>query len=74
MTLERAEEILKGVVAKPEPKVLGKDPKSKQDIVLANGRYGLYLKCGKNNYAIPRSLDAKNLSFEDAVKIIAAKK
>ena len=74
MTLERAEEILKGVVAKPEPKVLGKDPKSKQDIVLANGRYGLYLKCGKNNYAIPRSLNAKNLSFEDAVKIIAAKK
>ncbi|MBR1605266.1 MAG: type I DNA topoisomerase [Alphaproteobacteria bacterium] len=74
ITLERAEEILKGVAAKPEPKVLGKDPKSKQDIILAQGRYGLYIKCGKNNYAIPRNLDAKNLTLEQAVQIISAKK
>ena len=74
ITLERAEEILKGVTAKPEPKVLGKDPKSKQDIILAQGRYGLYLKCGKNNYAIPRNLDAQNLTFEQAQQIISTKK
>ena len=74
ITLERAEEILQGVVAKPEPKVLGKEPKSKQDIILANGRYGLYLKCGKTNYAIPKSLDAKNLTLEQALQIISEKK
>ena len=74
ITLERAEEILQGVTAKPEPKVLGKEPKSKQDIILAQGRYGLYIKCGKNNYAIPRNLDAKNLTFEQALQIVNAKK
>jgi DNA topoisomerase-1 len=74
ITLERAEEILKGVVAKPEPKILGKETKSKQDIILAQGRYGLYIKCGKNNYAIPRNLDAKNLTLEQAQQIISAKK
>lgn len=74
ITLERAEEILKGVVAKPEPKILGKEPKSKQDIILANGRYGLYLKCGKTNYAIPKNLDAKTLTFEQALQIVNSKK
>lgn len=74
ITLERAEEILKGVVAKPEPTILGKDPKSKNDIVLAQGRYGLYIKCGKNNYAIPRTIDAKTITLEQAIQIINTKK
>ena len=74
ITLERAEELLQNVAAKPEPKILGKDPKSKQDVLLQDGRYGPYLKCGKNNYAIPRSVDSKTLTLEDALKIISTKK
>ena len=74
ITLERAEELLQNVAAKPEPKILGKDPKSKQDISLQDGRYGPYLKCGKNNYAIPRNVDSKTLTLEDALKIINTKK
>lgn len=74
ITLERAEQLLQNVAAKPEPKNLGKDPKSKQDILLQDGRYGPYLKCGKNNYAIPRNIDNKTLTLEEAIKIISAKK
>ena len=74
ITLERAEEILKDVVAKPEPKKLGKHPTTGEDIVLSKGRYGMYLKCGKNNYAIPKGYAPSSLTEEEAVKIVKEKK
>ena len=74
ITKERALEILQTAVAKPEPKILGKNPKTGEDIVLSKGRYGMYLKCGKNNYAIPKGYSLSELSFDDAMKIISAKK
>ncbi len=74
ITKERAQEILQTAVAKPEPKVLGKNPKTGEDVVLSKGRYGMYIKCGKNNYAIPKGYSLSELSFDDAMKIISAKK
>lgn len=74
ITPERAEEILQSAIAKPEPKILGKNPANGEDIVLSKGRYGMYIKCGKNNYAIPKGYSLSELSFDDAVKIINAKK
>lgn len=74
ITLERAEEILKNVAERPAGTVLGKNPKDKNDITVLSGRYGPYIKCGKNNYAIPREFKDKELSLEDALKIMAAKK
>ena len=73
ITAERAAELLQNVAAKPEAKILGKD-KSGNDIILSSGRYGPYLKCGKNNYALPKELKGKELTLEDALKVIAAKK
>lgn len=73
ITAERAAELLQNVVAKPEAKVLGKN-KDEQEIQLATGRYGPYIKCGKNNYALPKDLRGKEVTLEDALKIIAAKK
>lgn len=70
ITLERAEELLKNVVPKAEAKVLGKHPKSKEDIQLAVGRYGEYIKCGKNNYRIPSALKGGEITLDDAIKII----
>lgn len=74
ITAERAEELLKGAVAKPEPKVLGKNPKNNEDISVNKGRYGMYLKCGKENFAIPKGYAPSELTLEDAIKIISAKK
>ncbi len=74
ITKERAEELLKGAVTKPEAKVIGMHPKQKADILLANGRYGPYLKCGKNNYALPKELRGKDVSLEEALKVIDAAK
>lgn len=74
ITLERAEEILKNVAERPTGKILGQNPKDKADITVLSGRYGPYIKCGKNNYAIPREFKDRELTLEDALKIIAAKK
>ena len=74
ITKERAEEILGGVKAKAEPAILGKNPKTNEDIILATGRYGLYIKCGKTNYAIPPKQRKPDLSLDEALKIISAEK
>lgn len=74
ITLERAEEILKGVAERPAGKILGQHPKDKADITLNSGRYGPYLKWSRNNYAIPKEYRDKELTLDDALKIISAKK
>lgn len=74
ITSERAEELLKNAVAKPEPTVLAQHPTTKEDITLNKGRYGMYLKCGKNNYAIPKGYAPSSLTVEEAIKIVTEKK
>ncbi len=74
ITLERAEEILKNVAERPAGKVIGQHPKDKADITLNVGRYGPYLKWGKNNYALPKALKDKEPTLEEALQIINAKK
>lgn len=74
ITSERAEELLKNAVAKPEPTVLAQHPTTKEDITLNKGRYGMYLKCGKNNYAIPKGYTPSSLTAEEAIKIVTEKK
>lgn len=74
ITKERAEEILKDAKPKQESKVLGKNPANGEDVILATGRYGLYIKCGKTNYAIPSKQRTPDLSLDEALKIISAKK
>jgi len=74
ITLERAEQILQGVAEKPQAKVIGVHPENKQEITLNSGRYGPYLKWGKNNYALPKDLRGQEPTLEQALQIIAAKK
>ena len=74
ITAERAEELLKNAVAKPEPAVLAQHPTTKENITLNKGRYGMYLKCGKNNYAIPKGYAPSSLTAEEAIQIVTAKK
>lgn len=70
ITKARAEELLKGVVAKAEAKVLGQHPRLKEEVQLAVGRYGQYIKCGKNNYRIPNALRGGEITLDDAIKVI----
>ena len=70
ITLERAQEILKNVAERPQGKVLGLNPKNKQEVILMPGRYGPYLKCGRTNYALPKDLKSKEPSLDEALNII----
>ena len=74
ITLERAEQILQGVAEKTQATVIGTNPQNNEQITLNSGRYGPYLKCGKNNYALPKDLQGKEIDIETAMKIISAKK
>ena len=74
MTLERAKELLSGVAEKPAALVIGTHPTLKAEITLNNGRFGPYLKCGKNNYALPKNLQGKEITLEEAITVINAKK
>lgn len=74
MTKERAIELLSTAKEKPTGKILGVYPKNKQNIQLLMGRYGPYLKCGRFNYAIPKSVSGHEPTLEEAIKIIETKK
>lgn len=74
ITIERAEQLLTNVAEKPVGKTLGVHPKDKKEIVLNVGRYGPYLKWGKNNYALPKEFKDKEPSLEESLQIIANKK
>ena len=43
---------------------------SEQDIQILNGRYGPYIKKGKDNYKIPKDKSAEHLTVEDCLEII----
>ena len=38
---------------------------------LLNGRYGAYLKIGKDNFKLPKGTEAANLSLEECLVIAA---
>jgi DNA topoisomerase-1 len=74
ITLERAKELLQSSETKTTGQILGTHPKTNEEISLNNGRYGPYIKCGKNNYALPKEYKDKQIYLEDALNIISAKK
>ena len=44
--------------------------KENPEVKLLNGRWGPYIAFKKNNYKIPKSTDASNLSFDDCMMLI----
>lgn len=68
ITAERAIEL---IVSKREDdaskiiKIFEENP----DMQLLNGRYGAYLKIGKNNYKLPKDAVPENLTYEECVHI-----
>ena len=39
-------------------------------VLIANGRYGAYLKWGDENFRLPRSVDTSSLTLDDAIGFI----
>ena len=69
ITRERAIEMIEAHKQKEKDKYIKKFPEDAELFVL-NGRYGAYIKKGKNNYRIPKGTEPTSLTFEACMEII----
>jgi len=82
ITLEEAIEIIKEAEKNPKGKATRKKAEplkelgkhGKEDIAVYSGRYGPYVKCGKVNATIPKDKKPEELTLEEAIELIEAKK
>jgi DNA topoisomerase-1 len=54
-------------------KDFGKPKEFKEKIQILNGRYGVYLKCGKTNVSIAKDTDIEKFTIDDAVSLLEEK-
>jgi len=54
-------------------KDFGKPKEFKEKIQILNGRYGVYLKCGKTNVSIAKDTDLEKFSIDDALSLLEEK-
>ncbi len=78
VTLERALELLsqarkKGKGGSNVIKELGTHPQDGKEVRVMTGRYGPYIKYGKKNISLPKSVEPDNITLEEAVELIAKK-
>ena len=60
--------------AAPEPlKELGEHPTEGGKVAIYEGKYGPYVKHGKINATLPKDADPKEVSLDEAVKLVEAK-
>jgi len=67
ITIQDAEQIISQADAKPASAVIAQWG----DIQLIKGAYGPYLKCGTDNYKLPKDIDPESITEESAKEIIA---
>jgi DNA topoisomerase-1 len=68
ITLERAIEIILDKRESDANKIIKLFPE-REDVQLLNGRWGAYLKIGKDNFKLPKGTDAEKLSLEECLTI-----
>ena len=71
ITLERAIVLIEEKREKDNKKII-KSFENEPELLILNGRWGPYISYKKNNYKIPKSHIASDLSVEDAMKLIVA--
>jgi len=69
INIERAKEVIEAKRKADKERII-KEFNEDPEMQLLNGRWGPYLKKGKKNFRLPKDVDAKNLTYDDCVKII----
>ncbi|RED15311.1 type I DNA topoisomerase [Parasphingopyxis lamellibrachiae] len=60
----------RGRGAREPLKILGKHPRTEEEIKLMDGRYGPYVTDGTTNATIPKTVDKDDLTLEEAAQLI----
>lgn len=68
VNLDRAIELIKVKQEEEKNKVIKLFPEN-EDVQLLNGRYGAYLKIGRDNFRLPKDKDPKELTLEECLEI-----
>ena len=68
VTLDRAIELILAKREEDANRMIKTFPEN-PDVHLLNGRYGAYLKIGKDNYKLPKGSDAAKLTLEECLRI-----
>jgi DNA topoisomerase-1 len=56
------------------PRTLGDHPQSKEPIVALSGKFGPYVKCGSETRSLPAEISPIDVSFEQAMELLAQPK
>ena len=56
------------------PRDLGEHPENKETIVVHNGRYGPYVKCGSETRSLPGDISPLDVTLKQAVELLAQPK
>ena len=73
ITMERAKELIAEKIAAEKNRVI-KTFEENKDVQVLNGRYGPYVKIGKQNFKIPKGTKPESLSLEDCLNLTPSKK
>jgi len=68
ITYERAVELMQEKIEKDASKIIKTFPED-ANMQLVNGRWGPFLKIGKDNYKLPKNSDAIQLTYQECLKI-----
>src|SRR5690606_32417962 len=68
ITAERAIELIQAKRAADKAKIIKTFDEDKS-MQLLNGRYGAYLKIGKNNFKLPKDAVPEDLTYEQCIEI-----
>ena len=68
VTLERAEELILKKREDDANKIIKIFPEN-EEVQLLNGRWGAYLKIGKDNFKLPKDIVPEELTLEECLKI-----
>ena len=71
ITMERATELIKEKQLSEANKLI-KTFEDREDVQLLNGRYGAYLKIGKDNFKLPKGAVAADLTLQECLDIASS--
>jgi DNA topoisomerase-1 len=61
-------------VAKPPLKELGKDPQTQREVIVKDGRFGVYVTDGETNATLRRGDAVELLTLERALELLAGRR